>query len=95
MKYLNDFCKANNLKLVSIRYKHQFGYCKRKGYDIVNPSNNAILASFEPCNYSNGDKWYLRNKHDNYKGPRYCKRITKNILSYINPAESSFIYSAK
>jgi hypothetical protein len=89
MKTISEYCEVNNLKLVTIRYKHQFGYCKRKGYDIINPSNNAILVSFEPVNYSD-DKWYLRNVHHNYNGPRYAKRITSKLLSFINPSETSF-----
>jgi len=90
MKTLELFCKINNLKLVEIRYKHQFGYCSRKGYDIINPLNNAILVSFEPVYYSSGDRWHLCHVHHNYRGPRYAKRITSKLLSFINPAETSF-----
>ena len=91
MKTIDNFCKVNNLQSVSIRYKHQFGCCKRKGYDVVNPSNNAILVSFEPVYYSNGDKYHLRNVHHNYTGLRYCKRITTKFLeNNINVNETSF-----
>ena len=95
MKTIKEFCEKNNLKFVLIRYNNGFGYCTRKGIDIINPSNNDILASFEPVYYSNGDKWYLRNRHNNYLGPLYFKRITKKSLSFINPFETSFFRLAK
>jgi hypothetical protein len=94
MKSLSKFAAENNLKVVPIRYRHGFGYCKRKGYDLINDKGH-ILASFEPVEYLSGDKWYLRDVHHNYNGQRYIKRITYNFLkSNINPTETSFTHLA-
>lgn len=91
MKKLEKFCLDNNLTLMKVKYRHQFGYCRRVGYDIVKPATQEILCSFEPVEYTSGDRWYLRNVHKGFKGPRYCKRISKKILSYIDPKGISFI----
>ena len=95
MKALQNFAEANNLQIIPIKYRHQFGYVRRKGYDLVkNDGSKQILASFEPCEYSNGDKWYIRNTHEQYKGPRYFKRITPAVLININPAALSFFINS-
>ena len=89
MKTLENYCKNKGLKLVAVRYRHQFGYLKRKGFDIIKPSTNEILVSFEPKNI--GEKWYLRTVHNNYKGTRYINRITEKFLNEnITPYENSF-----
>ena len=89
-KCLRDFCTENNLNLIIIRYKTGFGYVKRRGFDLVNPKNNQIIASFEPINYSDKTKWFLRHVHRNYKGERYFLNLCKSALKNINPLESSF-----
>ena len=45
---LINFAEKHNLKVVPIRYRHQMGYCKRKGFDLVNPVSKEIVISFEP-----------------------------------------------
>lgn len=92
MKTLIEFCSKNGLTLTPIKYRHQFGYCKRKGYDITR--GQKIIASFEPCEFSNGEKWYLRNTHENCTGPRYFKRITPKSLENLNPAANSFFINS-
>ena len=94
MKQLTQFATINNLKVQPVRYRHQFGHCKRNGYDLLT-QDNKILASFEPCEYSNGDKWYLRNVHEQYSGPRYITRITTKFLTEnINVSANSFFINS-
>lgn len=90
MKTLNNYAAEHGLTVRVIRYRHQFGYCKRKGYDLVNKAGH-ILISLEPCDYSNGDKWHIRNSHKGYNGPSYIKRISRAFLSCVDPLASSFI----
>jgi hypothetical protein len=82
MKTLQQFCEEKGLVLVPIRYRHQFGYMKRKGFDICKP-NGEILVAFEPIDFSTG-KWLLRNTYRGYSGPYYTNRITKKFLSGID-----------
>lgn len=92
-KHLIEFVKAHNLKLAKVRYKHQFGYCKRKGWDILNEHNH-ILASFEPIEFSDA-RWYLRNRHAEYTGLEYVKSISKSVLRDIDPKGISFMTNSK
>jgi hypothetical protein len=89
---LLDYANKNQLNLVSIRYKHQFRYMKRKGFDLVNPTTDEIIASFEPTDMLDGSKWYLRHVHDNYTGSKYFPRLSKTALKALKPLESSFIH---
>ncbi len=95
MKTLLSFAAKNNLVVLPIRYKHQFGYCKRKGYDLLT-KDGYILASFEPTQFnSTNEKWYLRNVHENYNGKRYISRITEKFLSEnINVESKSFFVNS-
>ena len=91
MKALQKFCNESSiynngkcLRVEKINY-HSNGFkLKRCGYDIVDKDNN-ILLSFEPVNYSNGDKWFLKSGI----GQRYAKRLSmiylKSISFAINP----------
>lgn len=91
-KLLKEFCDLYGLQLVKIRYRHQFGYEKRIGYDIR--FQGANLLELEPCEYSNGDKWLVhsgslnprRNFWDREGSLLYLKRISKTFLnSLIDP----------
>lgn len=81
MKTIDLFCVDKNLKCVEIRYRHQFGYIKRKGFDLID-DNGYIKASFEPVDYSNGDKWHLRNGKSELGS--YFKRISKSVLESLD-----------
>ena len=89
MKTIKKFCSVKNYKYVKITYNTNGMKLKRKGFDIFD-NDNKILFSFEPVNYSNGDKWILRHgkSKDNQ---RYFKRITTKTLFNLIPAEFPFI----
>jgi len=91
MKTLEDFCKKNKLKLYKIRYRHLGAI--NYGWDIVKPPKNLIVCGLEPINCSSGNKWYVRYAHEDYKGPRYLKRVTKAFLNNldINKPSSYFL----
>jgi hypothetical protein len=89
MKSLHKFAAENNLQVKQIRYRHQFGYCKRKGFDLV--KDNFIVISFEPCDYSNGDKWLIRNKPKGFIGDMWISRITTKFLNtYLLPVKDNY-----
>ena len=91
MKTIVQFCKDNKLYWMAVKYRHQFGYFPRKGFDIVRFETREILVSFEPITAgSDHCSWYVRIGHQNYKGPRYFKRISKKILSYIDVHAKSY-----
>lgn len=93
MKSLKTFAAENNLIVSPVRYRHQFGYCKRKGYDLCRPDGK-ILAAFEPIELSDA-KWYIRDKHEGYNGKRYINRITLKFLrGNINPEANSFFVNS-
>lgn len=90
MKFLTRFADNNDLRIIPITYRFKGTKLARKGFDLVN-NKDQILASFEPINDTSGNKWYLRNVHENYAGVRYVKRITDKFLnSNINTKASSF-----
>lgn len=93
MKTLTLYAKTNNLELVKIKYK-AFGKYSI-GFDLIKPETREIIASFEPVYYTNGDRWFLRNSHNNYIGKRYFKRLDKNALINIQPNETSYMLLSK
>lgn len=90
MKTLTDFANANNLTVIQINYYSQGIKIRRKGYDLCRKTGD-IIISFEPCYYSNGDKWFLRNTGINYNGPDYLKRINAKFLSTLNINDKSYV----
>ena len=59
---------------------------KRKGYAIYGPSSNPFSSNkieyftFEPCYYSNGDKWLIYGDYfRRYAGLTYAKNISEAI----------------
>lgn len=91
MKNLIQFCEANGLELVPVTYRSNGIKNKRKGYDIVRPSDRAILVSFEPKDYRSGEKWHVRNSYAGYAftGER-LHRITPAHLEAIDVNSDSF-----
>jgi hypothetical protein len=91
MKTLIDYAKENELVVVEIKY-HGWG-TTNIGYDIINPKNAQIIVAIEP--YFIGDtKWYFRDVHKNYDGERYFKKISKKMLSQLNPKADSFMINS-
>lgn len=86
---IENFCAVKRYKHEVITYRFNGLKLKRKGIDIVN-SENKILFSFEPVNYSNGDKWFLKQGKSKDKKV-YFKRITINVLFNLIPDEFSYI----
>jgi hypothetical protein len=106
-KALEAFAAANGLKVIPIRYRHQFGYCKRKGYDLVKEVDNVttidskcektgkvgyVIASFEPIDNLDGHKWYVRNVGENYQGERYISRISQALKFIDTNSKTVFIH---
>ena len=92
-KCLTEYAQKHKLIVVPIRYKHQFGYCKRKGFDLVNPLSKEIIASFEPTQmqyYST--KWTLRHVHENYTGRKEFDRLCPSVLKDLKPTEKSYFH---
>jgi len=86
---IENFCAVKRYKSELITYRCNGIKLKRKGIDIIN-SENKILFSFEPVNYSNGDKYFLR--HGKSKDKKvYFKRITLNVLFNLISDEFPFI----
>ena len=84
---LLTFAALHGLTAVPITY-HSFGIDSR-GWDLIN-SRNAIQVSFEPCHYSNGDRWMVTDKTDSaFKSVRYLKSLrgAPSLLSGFAPAE--------
>lgn len=66
-----------DLSILKIQYKHgATGYkIKREGIDIM--VKDFCIISIEPCEYSNGDKWFVRYSQNRFDGLKtYYKRIT-------------------
>lgn len=89
MKTLSNFCTLNGLKLVPITYKHAASgqIDKRKGYDICNASGG-VIASLEPCNDSQGNKWRLTTKGSS----TLAKRVTGAVLSGIDLHTTEYLF---
>jgi hypothetical protein len=85
MKTLKSFAEANGLKVAKITYRHK-NYTWT-GYDLVNPKNGIILASFEPkyCGHAWGCKVPQR-------WPIPCERITDKFLYSLNLGNVDTMY---
>ena len=78
---IEEYCKTRGLWLIKIRYKHQFGYIKRKGFDIRD-NENKLLLEVEPCFFSNGDKWHIKLNNTGKSMPSYFKK-SNHIIKYL------------
>ena len=76
MKTLQKFADNYAFTIVPIRYKYQGIRVKRKGFDLIDRGRQ-IHLSFEPTEYSNGDKWLVHNYCQG--GIMYAKNIPEAI----------------
>lgn len=74
-KQLEKIAKAMNLKVVKIWYKFQ-GIQKTNGWDLQDIFGK-IYISFEPVNYSNGDKWFIINRNHLDTNKTYYKSVSQ------------------
>ena len=91
-KTLQHIQLDRSVDIYPVNYKSQGINVKRKGWDICEKGKRNVIGdedkiqyiyfSLEPVNYSNGDKWFLRNVPRNYpeNAPRYFKRLSKNMF---------------
>lgn len=91
-KTIQRFQAEHNIEVYPVPYKIQGIRLRRKGWDLCEPKKIEVIGSdalvqyiyfsFEPVNFSDGTKWFLRNVPRNYpdNAPRYFKRLSKNML---------------
>jgi hypothetical protein len=100
-KTLQNFADKNNLEVVPIRYKHQFGYCKRKGFDLIKKEIvygidksrefHEIVLSLEPS--ESHYKWRLTTYPVNCNGNtlKYFRKIQKAMFKNIDINQKSYM----
>jgi hypothetical protein len=67
---ISKVCKRYGIGYALISYNHGTAY----GYDLVDRDRN-ILLTIEPCNYSNGDKCFLRYRFSSTPMIGYMKSL--------------------
>ena len=91
---LKKYADAHGLIVCPVRYKHGKTGTKvsRLGYDLVRPSDMAIIAGFEPVSYVL-TKWIVMDAHEGYTGRTSAKRITAKFLQNFDPTAKSYYRS--
>jgi len=86
MKTLLLLAELHNSTVILLKFKHK--NIIKVGYGIVDKNSNELM-SFEPCNYSNGDKWIVRNNCAGGTGMTYIKSL-KQASKYRHDVREGF-----
>lgn len=73
MKNIISFLSEKGIPFQIVTYRSQGFKVRRKGLDFAG-------FGFEPVDYSNGDKWFLRSRPEGYTGPVYFRRLTLSVV---------------